>query len=356
MKKIIVCLILVTCFAFSACSLPFFNTDNSVENGGAGEQSSLASNVQGGNNSNGQGGNKRPGAGGGLASDTQAAGNGGDVGLRPDGTGAVSSSSTHTGGNGEDIGLIPDGTDIVSGTDSSTDDGLVKDPEIDMPSMPGDEFKILYVDSSLKLKDDGTVDMSYTTMLCGGIRASGYTVNNSDMYKSTEDVPEEKLQGYDLYIFVSVSEPAIVPTDGAIWYINTEPTSLGITFKGEMVNENEPYLIEEKDENATDWASYIIKHRVDVNKSMIFTDSDGEEKTIYCQTGKYKELTGNVGVLTTIYQTQYYSPLVMAGAVNNQAVILFTFDIKNSSLPFFLVDFPTLIMNMIRFSATPTQN
>ncbi|MBR2444812.1 MAG: hypothetical protein IKB27_05375 [Clostridia bacterium] len=321
MKRIvaIALLLALVCTTLIGCDfdsvLDGINTGSSLISGGEINQTS-------GNGA----GDKTNNEGGGLFSDPE-----------------IGSTTTQTSsGNGETLYPDPELGSAITSTGSGNNGTLSPDPELEEETKP-DEYNILYVSSQLKLKEDGQIDTNRLPLLQQALRASGYTINVEDMYASVEDVPKEKLSGYYLYVFESVSEPENPPTDGMIWYINTEPTSKGIEFGNTIeASSNDGFAIEEYDSEATDKISTIIK------KDVSLDDIKTGDTVIKIATGAYSPITKNESGLTTIYEADD-APLIMAGECHGQRVVVFTFSLEKSSIPLAVSDFTILISNMVIF-------
>lgn len=201
-----------------------------------------------------------------------------------------------------------------------------------------DKSNILYVSSMLTQDENGEIDAEKATSLMVALKSAGHEIKPENMYSSVESVPAEKLAGNYLYIFEGVNAPQQLPSDGMIWFINTSPIGVGITFgDSSWAETSQGFTVEEADSFATDKISTAIKENVDFSGGQI-------TPTVR----KYSKIADDKSSLTEIYKTGE-SPLVLAGEVNGQRIVVFTFDIKNSSLPFFVADFPVFMKNLFQF-------
>ncbi|MBO5212995.1 MAG: VWA domain-containing protein [Clostridia bacterium] len=170
----------------------------------------------------------------------------------------------------------------------------------------------------------------------------GYTVDTtSDVYKSINDVPD--LEGYDIYIFEGESNmPEILPTDGAVWFINPKTNPVGTDIEiGDELEEMFAYPVITPGDTNPDTDTYeIITNGIKM---------DGQ-----WYVGKYKNTPANLpDKYEAVFKCGNNAPLIIAGIEeeNNTRVVVFTFDIYNSNLIMQFVLSPVLFDNLVKFSA-----
>lgn len=247
--------------------------------------------------------------------------------------------------------------------DINVQDGLDDDNSFVLYSEVQQNPSILLVSNSLTVADNGVVDPSQMTLLRNALGSLGYVIRSTDMYKRAEDVPDEKLSGYDLYIFEGVM-PKIVPTDGAVWFLNapSSPTGTGVVLGEEKQSlTSNGFGIVEYDPLAKDEESLIIKNNVDFSEGLTL-NIGGQEVKIPAALSKYKEILNTEETplpdnFRVIYSLGNGSPIMLAGKVGTVRTMITNFDFSNSSLTIFVSDFPILIKNMVEYSiAAPLPN
>ena len=245
----------------------------------------------------------------------------------------------------------------------NVDDGLEDDNSFVLYSEVQQNPSILLVSNSLTVGENGSVDPSQMTLLRNALGSLGYVVRSTDMYKRAEDVPDSKLSGFDLYIFEGVM-PKIVPTDGAVWFLNapSSPTGTGVVLGEEKQSlTSNGFGIVEYDPLAKDEESLIIKNNVDFSEGLTL-NVGGQEIKIPAALSKYKEILNTEenpipDGFRVIYSLGNGSPVMLAGRVGTVRTMITNFDFSNSSLTIFVSDFPILIKNMVEYSiAAPLPN
>ncbi len=247
--------------------------------------------------------------------------------------------------------------------DINVEDGLSDDNSFLLYSEVQQNPSILLVSNNLTISENGQVDPSQMTLLRNALGSLGYVIRSTDMYKTAEAVPDSKLSGYDLYIFEGVM-PKIVPTDGAVWFLNapSSPTGTGVVFGDEKQSlTSNGFGIVEYDPLATDEESLIIKNNVDFSEGLTL-NINGQEIKIPAALSKYKEILNTEETplpdnFRTIYSLGNGSPIMLAGRVGTVRTMITNFDFSNTSLTIFVSDFPILIKNMVEYSiAAPLPN
>lgn len=232
----------------------------------------------------------------------------------------------------------------------NTEDGLSVDNSYTLFSEKQEDPKILFVSANLAVSN-GQVDTSKESMLISALKALKYNISSADMYKSPDLVPDSKLKGYDLYIYEGVM-PKIVPTDGAVWFLNapSNPTGTAIKF-GEYMESvtSNGYNIVETKFDAEDDVSLIIKNNVNFKETVKLT-FEGVTTEIPASLSAYRSMTEALPDNFTAVYSVNGSPVLMAGTVGTVKTIVTAFDFINSSLPIFVSDFPVLINNMVEYS------
>ncbi|MBQ7352523.1 MAG: BatA and WFA domain-containing protein [Clostridia bacterium] len=230
----------------------------------------------------------------------------------------------------------------------NTDDGLAEDNEYKLYSLEKETPSILFVSKNIKYDENGNIDRNQEPLMKTVIGAFGYIIKNADMHSS---VPTDKLSGYDLYIFEGIM-PEVLPTDGAVWLLNMPkaPQNVNLQFGVERVSDN-GFRMVVSDSLASDKVSQLLKSKVDFNDPIKGTDSaTGEPITINAVINKYTTLANDLPKgFVSIYSTNN-SPVMIAGKIGTVKTIMTTFDFTNSTLPWFLTDFPLLINNMLEYS------
>lgn len=237
----------------------------------------------------------------------------------------------------------------------NTDDGLKEDNEYKIYSLEKETPSILLVSNNIKLDENGNIDKTQDPLMKTVVGAFGYIIKNSDMHTS---IPEDKLSGYDLYIFEGIM-PEVLPTDGAVWLLNMpkSPSEVNIQFSIERTDESKGFKIIESDQLATDKVSVMLKDKVDFSDPIKGENSEtGEPIIIDAVLKKYSVITGDLpNGFVPIFSTNN-SPVMMAGKIGTVKTIMTAFDFSNSSLPYFLTDFPLLVYNMLNYSLAAPLN
>lgn len=247
--------------------------------------------------------------------------------------------------------------------DINVEDGLSDDNSFVLYSEVQQNPSILLVSNNLSVSENGVIDPSEMTLLRNALGSLGYVIRSTDMYKTAEAVPDSKLSGYDLYIFEGVM-PKIVPTDGAVWFLNapSSPTGTGVVIGDEKQSlTSNGFGIVEYDPLATDEESLIIKNNVDFGEGLTL-NIGGQEIKIPAALSKYREILNTEETplpdnFRTIYSLGNGSPIMLAGRVGTVRTMITNFDFSNTSLAIFVSDFPILIKNMVEYSiAAPLPN
>jgi hypothetical protein len=177
------------------------------------------------------------------------------------------------------------------------------------------------------------------TILLTVLRGMGYTINpKTDIYKSINDV--NNIEGYDLYIFEGKGTmPEVLPTDGAVWFINPD---------GDIVGTDIKVIVDEdgQDEMAD---RYPIQQFPSTGSSA-FEKITTNVPTAGLYLGRYR-----VMAFPGHYERLYSAggQAVIATGIeeeNNTRVMIFAFDIYNSNLPVNFIAFPILVNNLVQYS------
>lgn len=240
------------------------------------------------------------------------------------------------------------------------------------------DIRILYVSNMVKTSN-GTVDFIYQTTLQRSMGSSGFVINTSDIYHSSQ-IDKAPTNGYDLYIYEGVM-PISMPADGAVWFINapSSPVGTNITISNVVKDAaadgaTNGYMFEKS-------AIALGTNAQQITKNVNFEDPirfviDGVEKAIpaalskYTVIGEVDEKTGEVKYTIPEYFEEVYScsynlkiggqyvsvktPVMLVGTVGTTRTIVTTFDFTDSSLPAFIADFPVLLKNMVEYSMPET--
>ncbi|MBQ8164092.1 MAG: VWA domain-containing protein [Clostridia bacterium] len=226
------------------------------------------------------------------------------------------------------------------------DDAIAEDNTSSIYPEEKKDIRILYVSEYVKYVEgtentDAPVINDKFIWMLRTLGYLGYTVDTtSDVYKSINDVPD--LEGYDLYIFEGESNmPEILPSDGAVWFINPKSTPVGTEIEiGDEIEETYPY-------------SVILPGDTNPDTDTYETITNGIKMDGQWYVGKYKNTPANLPKkYEAVIKSANNMPLIIAGIeeANNTRVVVFTFDIFNSNLIMQFVLSPVLIDNLVKFS------
>ena len=238
----------------------------------------------------------------------------------------------------------------------NTDDGLMEDNEYKIYAQKQETPNILLVSKNIKYDEYGNIDKNQDPLMKTVIGAFGHIIKNADMHTS---VPTDKLSGYSLYIFEGIM-PEVLPTDGAVWLLNMPkaPEGVDIEFLVEREDEKNGFKMVESDSIAADKVSVMLKDKVDFSDPIKGTNQEtGEPIVINAVIRRYNAISNELPEgFVPIFSTNN-NPVMIAGKIGTVKTIMTTFDFSDSSLPYFLTDFPLLVYNMLSYSlAEPLDN
>lgn len=226
------------------------------------------------------------------------------------------------------------------------EDAILEDNIRSIYSTEKKPLKILYVSEHVEYLEDQQdengnpiVNEKKFTILLTVLRGMGYTINpKTDIYKSINDV--NNIEGYDLYIFEGKGTmPEVLPTDGAVWFINPD---------GDIVGTDIKVIVDEdgQDEMAD---RYPIQQFPSTGSSA-FEKITTNVPTAGLYLGRYR-----VMAFPGHYERLYSAggQAVIATGIeeaNNTRVMIFAFDIYNSNLPVNFIAFPILVNNLVQYS------
>ena len=226
------------------------------------------------------------------------------------------------------------------------EDAILEDNIRSIYSTEKKPLKILYVSEYVEYLEDQQdengnpiVNEKKFTILLTVLRGMGYTINpKTDIYKSINDV--NNIEGYDLYIFEGKGTmPEVLPTDGAVWFINPD---------GDIVGTDIKVIVDEdgQDEMAD---RYPIQQFPSTGSSA-FEKITTNVPTAGLYLGRYR-----VMAFPGHYERLYSAggQAVIATGIeeaNNTRVMIFAFDIYNSNLPVNFIAFPILVNNLVQYS------
>ena len=254
-------------------------------------------------------------------------------------------------------------------------DVISDDNKAYLNAVEGVDIRILYVSNAVKVTN-GVVDHLAPTTLQRSMGSSGFVINTSDIYHSSQ-IADAPTKGYDLYIYEGTM-PISMPKDGAVWFINAPKSPVGTNIAiSDVVKESsttDGYLFEKSAIALKPNAQAIVKN-VNFEDPIKFV-INGVERAIPAALSKYtiigdvNEKTGEVKYTIPEYFEEVYSasynikindkyvtiktPVMLVGTVGTTRAIITTFDFTNSSLPAFIADFPVLLKNMVEYSMPET--
>ena len=257
-------------------------------------------------------------------------------------------------------------------------DVISDDNKAYLNAVEGVDIRILYVSNAVKVSN-GSIDHIYQTTLQRSMGSSGFVINTSDIYHSSQ-IADAPTKGYDLYIYEGAM-PISMPTDGAVWFLNAPKSPVGtniaisdVVMDASETGKTDGYNFEKSAIALKPNAQMIVKN-VNFEDPIRFV-IDGKESTInaalskYTVIGEVNEKTGEVKYTIPEYFEEVYSasynikiddkyvtiktPVMLVGTVGTTRAIVTTFDFTNSSLPAFIADFPVLLKNMVEYSMPET--
>ena len=257
-------------------------------------------------------------------------------------------------------------------------DVISDDNKAYLNAVEGIDIRILYVSNAVKVTN-GVVDHLAPTTLQRSMGSSGFVINNSDIFHSSQ-IEDAPTKGYDLYIYEGTM-PVSMPKDGAVWFLNAPSSPVGtniaisdVVKDASLTGATSGYLFE-KSAIALKPNAQLITKNVNFEDPIRFV-IDGKETAIpaalskYTVIGEINEKTGEVKYTIPEYFEEVYSaaynikiddkyvtvktPVMLVGTVGTTRTIVTTFDFTNSSLPVFIADFPVLLKNMVEYSMPET--
>ncbi|MBQ7225707.1 MAG: helix-turn-helix transcriptional regulator [Clostridia bacterium] len=258
-------------------------------------------------------------------------------------TQSVLFSASATSGDGAVVATLPSTLDdrapVTVSIDTIYDDNL-EDNRKTSTYIYAVNLKIAYI-STYITEENG--EKKSKSALYTAITVTGYTVKSENMFSSLEEFNGSS--SFDLYIFENLA-PAALPQDGAVWLLNppTVPSGAGIAIEDIQVPADASYR---RKINIAPSAIPAIVKNVTLHPISL------GDATVYAELAKWREIT-ELGALSKIL-TADTNTVMAAGELNGNKLIVTSFDIKDSSLPFFLTDFPILIKNMLQYSLLPEE-
>ncbi|MBQ8546288.1 MAG: BatA and WFA domain-containing protein [Clostridia bacterium] len=244
-------------------------------------------------------------------------------------------------------------------------DIIADDNEAYLYFVPEQSLNVIYVSNQLSFTDKGKIDYDKTTILQRSLRSSGISIPQENIYHS-KNVDKAPTSGYDLYIYEGTA-PLVMPTDGAVWYINASGTPTGTNLHiTDVVKDGKDYKFDEA-VLLGDYSRGILKN-VDYGKegallspvirSFSLIGAVGEDN------GKPVLVNGvpdNFEVIFTaaFEQTsatgqteELLAPIMLAGTVGTTRVLVTTFEFTNvnTTMHFDVTNFILLMRNIKDFS------
>ncbi|MBO5312532.1 MAG: BatA and WFA domain-containing protein [Clostridia bacterium] len=201
--------------------------------------------------------------------------------------------------------------------------------------------KILYI--SKYVVRTGSSATCEGSLLYRTIKSCRYTIDSKNMYSDIDEVGE--LKGFDLYIFEGI-EPYEIPTDGAVWVLDTNkgPKGTGIVIEStEHKNEKVGFEF-----HKTLGTGEVISEIT----SNVYFDIPASLGTIKIPASvtHYNDITQMGEGFSELFYVNEEETVMVAGNMGSVRMIVSSFDFGASSLGAFVSDFPMLINNMVKFS------
>ncbi|MBO5375198.1 MAG: VWA domain-containing protein, partial [Clostridia bacterium] len=218
-------------------------------------------------------------------------------------------------------------------------DGLDTDNSRTIYCAAENRVKILVVskDAVMMKAEDGSsvADVNATTFLVAVLRVLGHSLSNkTDIKKELSQVNNGgAIEGYDLYIFEGVM-PAVLPDDGAVWFVNppSDPVGTSIQLSGvEPIEapEGKPYQFIAEVENDTEAYKTLTKN---------IGGENGSRKIYVGKFWPIKDTSGTYESVFNCHGSGQTKTVMLAGRENNVRVVCLSLDLHKTNLTM-LIDF-----------------
>lgn len=247
---------------------------------------------------------------------------------------------------------------------SGVSDGLSYDNTRTLYSKANKRFKILLVSEYIQMIEngDGTkeADGKVTTSVLMVLRLIGYNLSvKTDIKNDISLVNDGKgVEGYDLYIFDGGTYtkngethkvmPDVLPSDGAVWFINPESNPPVVVDGEDAITLNTAPTEAPKKEDGPGYDAFSMI-KVHDTGTVTYKTLTNKIQANNLSVGKYYPINGyNDACFEEIFSCNGDAVLI-AGKVNNVRIICWSLDINDTNIAINR-DFPLLINNMVQFS------